>query len=70
MGQAALGTLVMGLLVWGWLALAAGQTALAVIGGALIGGGGYGLVSLAQGLPEARQLWGAALRRARGFVSR
>jgi putative peptidoglycan lipid II flippase len=65
-GQAGLGTLVMGLLVWGWLALTAGGSTLAAAaGGALLGAGAYGITALVLGLPEARQLWGAFVRRLR-----
>lgn len=69
-GQALLGTMVMGLLVWGWLELAAERSGMAVVGGAVVGGGAYILVSLAQGLPEARQVWGLVVRRVRAFVAR
>jgi putative peptidoglycan lipid II flippase len=69
--QAALGTLVMGLLVWGWLALTAGHSNLAaVLGGAATGGIAYALVMLVLGVPEMRQLIGGLLRRVRAVVAR
>jgi putative peptidoglycan lipid II flippase len=69
--QAILGTVVMGLLVWGWLALSAGRSTLAAAaGGALVGAGAYALAAWAQGLPEAHQLWGAFIRRLRSALAR
>jgi putative peptidoglycan lipid II flippase len=51
-GQALLGTIVMGLLVWGWGALAGARPA------------------LAQGVPEARQLWATVQRRVKAIIAR
>lgn len=54
--QASAGSLLMGLALWGWLALAQDWSPwLAALGGLALGGLAYGLAALALGVPELRQ---------------
>jgi putative peptidoglycan lipid II flippase len=56
-GQAAMASLVMSLILWSWLGLSENGPAWWVVaGGLLLGAGGYALVILAAGVAEAREL--------------
>jgi hypothetical protein len=61
--QGVLAAAAMGLVLWGWLAISAGQPAwLVTLGGLAIGVSVYGAVILAAGVTEGRQVV-AILRR-------
>jgi putative peptidoglycan lipid II flippase len=63
-GQAALGTLVMGLVISGWLAVTSGQHELiTAVGGVVLGGGIYALMTMLMRVPELVSLWGAVRKR-------
>jgi len=60
--QGVLAAAAMGFVLWGWLAISAGQPAwLVTLGGLAIGAGVYGAVILAAGVPEGR--WALAVLR-------
>ena len=64
LSQAVLSTLVMGLVISGWLAVTSGQRELVTaVGGILLGGGIYLLMIVVLRVPEWIGLWGAVKRR-------
>ena len=67
--QAALGTALMALVLWGWLALSAGWPAwLVCLGGVALGGLVYGLAVFGMRVPETRSLLRAVQRRIKGKI--
>ena len=64
LGQAALASAAMGLVLWGWLRLTqSAAVSMAAIGGVLLGGGVYALGMLVLRVPELGQLISALQRR-------
>jgi putative peptidoglycan lipid II flippase len=62
--QAVLATLVMTLVLWGWVGLTVGQPVwLVAMGGVLLGAAVYGLVVLLLRVPEARSMMNILVRR-------
>jgi putative peptidoglycan lipid II flippase len=67
--QATAAALLMGLALWGWLALSAAWPAwLACLGGVAVGGLVYGLAVLGLGVPEGRSVLKALARRVKGIT--